>query len=520
MTEGRVAGSGGAGAGPVPSGRSGSGTRAAPGRRRRRSLTWRVSAFVAIIVSAALLVMVGVSGLVMTRWMTSSVDSDLQQNLMRMSDRRGGAPTPDRSAPSGGPMSGLGQDGVPSDLRGPGAGQGSLRLVSSGGQVQAGVVVDYEIVQLSEDSQAELLSVAADGRGHTVRLEDVGVFRVAAEDTDTGRVVVGQSLEDMTGTITTLVWVEGVLAVVLAVAVAVAGFGWVRREMRPLARVASTARHIGARDLQSRDIEPFDRVDRADARPGTEVGDVGLALNAMIDNVESALHVRATSERQLRQFVADASHELRTPLASIQGYTQLLQKDSVDTDLALSRITSESQRMSGLVEDMLLLARLDAGRELEAVPVDVVPLVVDALSDAHAAGPGHLWSLDIDEDAAASCVVIGDEAGMRQILANLLANARIHTPEGTHVVVGAHAGTGEVRISVADDGPGIPEEVRPIVFNRFVRGDTSRTRSGTGSSGLGLSIVSSLAQAMGGRVDLNTSEDGTTFTVVLPQFRE
>lgn len=590
----------------------------APVVHRRRTLSWRLSAFIAITVTVALLVMVGASGLAMRRWMTSQIDVDLRTNLHRVVTRveepRGGTPlagtgqsgtgtpSPIRGGAQSGPAlpgatplgegggspqdqggetsqeSGSGGSTVPQGLDGPGSTEGSLQLVSRDGTVLAGVVQDYQVVELGSAAQAALMGAPADGRGHTVDVPGVGEFRVVAEDTTAGRVVVGQSLARTARTAGTLVWVEGALAVLIAAAVALVGLRWVSREMAPLGRVAATARRIGALDLQSRRIEPFERVDPAAAEPGTEVGDVGQALNTMIDNVESGLRERMRSEQKLRQFVADASHELRTPLASIQGYAQLLQKESVDPETALTRISSESRRMSGLVEDMLLLARLDAGRELEAVPVDVVPLVVDAVTDAHAAGPDHRWTLDIDEDAAESCVVVGDEMGLRQVLANLVNNARVHTPAGTRVVVGVHAVAavpaervdrgdrggrvddhadradrggrgdrgdragpdpagglldgapaarrgwragsgprGSVVVTVADDGPGIPEAVRATVFDRFVRGDSSRARAGTGSSGLGLAIVSSISTTLGGRVELETSTAGTTFRVVLPR---
>ncbi len=516
------------------------------GVRHRRSLTWRISVFVSVVVSVALLVVVAVSGAAMRNWMTASIDEDLRDGLHRYATQRDdasggrgaaqGLPGSASAAPSpstgggapdgGGAQSGSpfepSQSGAPLELQGPGSNEGSLLLTRTDGVVLSGVVQDFSVVALAQTAQDQLLAVTPDGRGRTLRLDDVGVFRVMAEESEDGRlVVVGQSMAEATRTTTTLMWVEGMLAVVLAALVAVVGWRWTRREMRPLAKVASTARTIGALDLQTTRIEPFDRVDPADARPGTEVGDVGLALNTMIDNVESALTERVKSEQRLRQFVADASHELRTPLASIQGYTQLLQRDSVEPDLALSRISSESQRMSGLVEDMLLLARLDAGRELQVTPVDLVPLVIDAVSDAHAAGPDHRWSLDIDEDPGDSCVVLGDEAGLRQVLANLVNNARVHTPAGTHVTLGVHPGPeGRVSLRVSDDGPGIAPEVQAKAFDRFVRGDVSRARSGpghSGSSGLGLSIVSSITQGLGGHVDLESSPAGTTFTVVLPR---
>ncbi len=495
--------------------------------RRRRSLRWRVSALVALAVCVALVVISAASGIAMRQWMVSQIDEDLANSLERGPH--------DGDLPEGSPDASQDQtqsdSSAPEGLNGPGAGDGTLRLTSSGGDIESGVVQDHEIVSLDSDVEAKLLGVPATGAGHTVGLGDLGSFRVAAIDTGGRRIVIGQSLNSTNGVIATLIWVEGVLSVLIAAAVAFGALSWLSRELRPLARVASTARRIGDLDLHGASLRPLERVDPEDTEPGTEVGDVGQALNTMIDNVESALRERMRSEDRLRQFVADASHELRTPLASIQGYTQLLQRQSVDLELALTRISSESHRMSGLVEDMLLLARLDAGRELAAVLVDVVPLAVDAVSDAHAAGPDHVWSLDIGEDAV-SCVIRGDEAGLRQVFANLVNNARVHTPAGTHVVVGVHAcasgeraesvGGDAVVIRVSDDGPGIPEDMRVRVFDRFVRGDTSRSRSGSGagSSGLGLAIVSSIVESLGGHVELETSDEGTTFVVVLARVTE
>ena len=260
----------------------------------------------------------------------------------------------------------------------------------------------------------------------------------------------------------------------------------------------------------------------------------------MIDAVEDGMERRARSEAKLRQFVADASHELRTPLASVQGYAQLARRDidEASRTQALERISSEGARMASLVEEMLTLARLDGNRTLKRDTIDVIPLILDALSDAHVVAPDHAWELG----NAADIPVLGDEAALRQILTNLLANARVHTPAGTRVVVsltrsddeavaacvrarGCAKGKGKaegaqassmVTIRVADDGPGIPAEIRDRVFDRFVRGDSSRTRDGRGSSGLGMSIVESLARAMGGAVRLVDSEKGTVIDVTLP----
>ncbi|MDC4233439.1 HAMP domain-containing histidine kinase [Actinomyces sp. B33] len=527
---------------------------------RRRPLSTRISVFLAVVVLAALVVMVGASGFSLRTWMTVQTDRQLVDDLARAAGPAGEDRDPDDALdaldgvdaedgeaadaprPREHPSERVARGGFPGDFDGPGSGDGSLRLVVRDGEPVAGVIRDHTVVDMPAPGVRVLESLPLDSRPRTVDLGPFGRFRViAATGHDGTRVVVGQSTQRIESTTITLMALESGLALVIIVGAALVGRRWVVREMAPLGAVAATARRIGAEDLSSQGVEPFGRVPADVARPGTEVGDVGQALNAMIANVEGALRARDESERTLRQFVADASHELRTPLASIQGYTQLLQRDSIEPETALDRIASESARMSDLVEDLLLLARLDAGRELAADPVDVVPLAIDAVSDAHAAGPDHQWVLDVegDEDGAEPCVVRGDEAAIRQVLANLLTNARVHTPAGTRVDVsvrseprveadggpsstgergsGGAAAGGAVVIRVADRGPGIPEELRGTVFDRFVRGDASRTRAGTGSSGLGLSIVSSIAQALGGRVDLETSGAGTVFEVRLPR---
>jgi two-component system OmpR family sensor kinase len=237
----------------------------------------------------------------------------------------------------------------------------------------------------------------------------------------------------------------------------------------------------------------------------------------MLHRIAGALSARHASETRVRQFVADASHELRTPLAAIRGYTELAQRKRGDVPdevaHAMSRVESETERMTQLVEDMLLLARLDTGRPLEHAPVDLSRLVVDTVSDAHIAGPDHRWSLDLPEEPV---LVTGDEARLHQVLANLLANARTHTPPGTSVTTSLErtAGGGAV-LTVADDGPGIPEWLQPEIFERFARGDSSRSRRG-GSTGLGLAIVAAVVKAHRGTIDVRSGPGSTVFTVTFP----
>lgn len=525
-------------------------------RKRSRLLTVRLSRFLAAAVALALVTMLAASALAMHSWMTSKIDSSLESMLSRLEKNAELSlqqPVPPPPPPTAGSQDdhhddhGPSQSNSPSSsaspsehgprgLRGPGSSEGQLQLIKNDDEIVSGVVKQFDVVELDSGAQQQILSLRCDGHGHNVSLTNFGTFRIMCVQSESRTLVVGLSLAANNSTLIMLVALEGVIALVVIAGATFIGRKWIRREMLPLGEVAATARNIGSQDLiAAPTVDTFDRVDSSIAQPGDEVGDVGFALNTMIDNVETALQARAESEQRLRQFVADASHELRTPLASIQGYTQLLQRGATDQELALSRIASESARMSGLVEDLLLLARLDAGRELASDPVDVIPLAIDAVSDAHAAGPDHQWSLDLPEiddeaDSCTSCTVLGDESALRQVFANLVNNARIHTPAGTHVKVGVQsiAGTastpGFVRLSVADDGPGIAPELRATVFDRFVRGDTSRSRQGKGSSGLGLSIVSSIAEALGGRVDVDTlcegegkpGEHGTTFSVILP----
>lgn len=345
----------------------------------------------------------------------------------------------------------------------------------------------------------------------------LGGYRVVSVRTGDGSTVISglpmAGVTETTNTVTTLV-VGGTL--VGFVVVGAGGLWLVRRNLAPLQRVAHTATQVSRLKLGSGDVALAERVPRADTDPRTEVGQVGLALNNLLDNVEGALQSRHESEQRVRQFVADASHELRTPLASIRGYAELSRRERepvpASVTHALSRVESEALRMQGLVEDLLLLARLDAGRPLAREPVDLSLLTMDAVSDAHAAAPGHHWELDLPE---VPIEVTGDHARLHQVVANLLANARTHTPAGTKVVTSVRHDGDWVRVSVADDGPGVPEPLQRNVFQRFTRGDDSRNRA-SGSTGLGLSIVDAVTRSHGGRVELDSVPGNTTFTVLLP----
>ncbi|TWP38062.1 HAMP domain-containing protein [Leekyejoonella antrihumi] len=290
----------------------------------------------------------------------------------------------------------------------------------------------------------------------------------------------------------------------------------IRRSLAPLRRVAATASRVSQLPLSSGQVDMHERVPAVDTDPRTEVGQVGAALNDMLDHVDSALTARQISEMKVRQFVADASHELRTPLASIKGYAELSrrERDPVPADVshALNRIESEAGRMTSLVEDLLLLARLDNGRPLEKAPVDITRLAIETVSDAHAAGPRHEWKLDLPD---AGLEVLGDEARVRQVFINLLANARRHTRDGTTITTGVRPADGHAVISVCDNGPGIPPDLMPHIFERFTRGDSARTRT-EGSTGLGLSIVHAVVTAHHGWVTVKSRPGDTRFEIWLP----
>jgi two-component system OmpR family sensor kinase len=268
--------------------------------------------------------------------------------------------------------------------------------------------------------------------------------------------------------------------------------------------------------LDRGEVALAERVAAGDTDARTEVGAVGAAMNAMLDNVDAALSARQASEMRVRRFVADASHELRTPLAAIRGYAELTRRthEKVPRDVAhaIRRVESEAARMTTLVEDLLLLARLDSAQPLAADDVDLSAVVVDCVSDAHAVSSDHVWQLQLPDEAVH---VTGDGPRLHQVAANLLANSRTHTPAGTTVVVGLAGDPSGVMLTVTDDGPGIPDSLLPQLFQRFVRGDTSRSRA-AGSTGLGLSIVEAVVHAHHGSVSVDSRPGRTTFTVRLP----
>ncbi|GGJ00932.1 sensor histidine kinase [Streptomyces brasiliensis] len=372
-------------------------------------------------------------------------------------------------------------------------------------------------VDVTATDERRLAAVPADGRAHTVELSALDDYRVIATPGRDGDVlIVGLPLEPVQATVHRL---ELVAAVVFGAALAVTGVTgavWVRWSLRPLSRVAATATRVSELPLASGEVTLPPRAPESD--PRSEVGRVAGAFNRMLGHVEDALTKRHASEERLRRFAADASHELRTPVASVRGHAELalLHPGPVPPEVtrALERIAAESSRMGEMVDEMLLLARLDAGRPLERRPVDLTRLVLDAVTDARVTGPGHRWTLELPEDPV---TVTGDAHRLQQVLANLSANARLHTPVGTKVTVTLETDGTTASVRVHDDGPGVPEEVRSEVFERFTRADHRRhAHASGGGAGLGLSIVAAVTEAHGGSVGLESRPGATTFTVKLP----
>jgi two-component system OmpR family sensor kinase len=276
--------------------------------------------------------------------------------------------------------------------------------------------------------------------------------------------------------------------------------------LKPLEQVEDTAEAIAAGDLSAR---------LPAAKPDTEVGRLTTALNTMLARIEESFAVRVESESKLRRFVADASHELRTPLTAIRGFAELHRQGAVvgedKTKELINRIEKESIRMSSLVEDLLLLARLDQSRELAADPVDLNTLITEVTASARAAGPDHSIEVKLGES---EIFVLGDSLRIHQVIANLLANARTHTPAGTKIVITAEQGINETTVSVSDNGPGLSQADQERIFERFYRADPARVRNSIEGSGLGLSIVDAVMSAHGGYVSVKSKlGEGSTFTL-------
>jgi two-component system OmpR family sensor kinase len=334
--------------------------------------------------------------------------------------------------------------------------------------------------------------------------------RASIAQADEAMLLVASSLRDVHSTLHRLLAIELVVTALVLAAIAGLGLWLVRLGLRPLDAIGETASAIAAGDLSR-------RVERAEER--TEVGRLGLALNSMLARIESSFRAQEASERKLRRFVADASHELRTPLSAVRAYSELYDRGAAerpdDLERSMQGISRESERMSVLVEDLLLLARLDDGRPLEREPVELDEVVGEAVETAQAVDPERAIELH-----AEPATVLGDRVRLRQIVDNLLANVRAHTPAGTPASVSVRRKNGSAEIAVTDAGPGLDEEHLEHLFERFYRADASRSRA-SGGVGLGLAIVAAVAEAHGGTASASSRPgEGTTVAIALPLARD
>ena len=380
-----------------------------------------------------------------------------------------------------------------------------------------------------DDEQIEQLAAGLRAEGPlVVTIDGVGTFRVEGRSVDgQSIVVVGLSRDEVAATIARMLTTIGLLTAGGLILLAVATAWTIRAGLAPLRAVAATAERVSRQQLDQGEVSISERVPARQADPRTEVGRVGEALNTLLDHVDESLTARQRNEERMRAFVADASHELRTPLASIRGYSELSLKalglaprpepgpaavTLETTEASLERIQAQSLRMTSLVEDLLLLARLDEGQELVYGTVDLTRLAIDAVGDARPTGPDHEWVLEVGDEPV---LIAGDASRLQQVVTNLLANARTHTPAGTTVTVTVARDDGTAVLRVHDDGPGVDPRIADELFERFARGDRSRARQ-TGGTGLGLSIARAIVDAHGGSISVDSRPGDTAFEVRLP----
>lgn len=410
---------------------------------------------------------------------------------------------------------------------------GTLLIMSNiSGPTGAYVDDDGSVVELTDDEVSSIRGAVDPKTGWgNVTVPELGEYVIRLQPSVTGgSFAVGMPTSELASTVTqilttvTLLTLGGLLVLAAVIAFVI------RQSLRPLRVVADTAARVAAQPLAAGDVKITERVPDAEADDSDEIGRVGAALNTLLDHVDSSLAARQRNEERMRAFVADASHELRTPLAAIRGYSELslrslqqVQQQTRPTKAlveaaadqsgqGLERIHAASLRMTTLVEDLLLLARLDEGKELVYGAVDVSRIAVDAAADAQAAGPDHEWHVEVGEDPV---IVAGDATRLHQVVANLLTNARVHTPAGTRVTISVELDESDAVLRVHDDGPGIDPAVADELFERFARADSSRARQ-TGGTGLGLSIAKAIVAGHQGTIAVDSEPGSTTFEIRLP----
>ena len=389
----------------------------------------------------------------------------------------------------------------------------SLTVLDADGNIVGGLGGDLNKASISDYVRGLLPSEVAKHGDEPFTIEAAGAdFRAVARSlpNNSGTVVAAQSLEELDNTVSRLGFLFFFISLILLILMAIAARTVVAVGLRPLKTAEETAEEIASGNLSARMPE---------ASPNTEVGRLVTTFNTMLTRIEESFVARTKSEDKLRRFVADASHELRTPLTAIRGFSELYRQGAVkgeeDTKQLISRIEGESKRMSSLVEDLLLLARIDQSRAMRSEAVDIVKVVSDATASAQVSGPNHPITLIAPN---AEVFMLGDEVRIHQVVANLLANARAHTPDGTPIAVMITSNDDQVSVSVADKGPGMSEEDQKRIFERFYRADSSRVRSGEDGTGLGLSIVEAVMKAHGGSVAVESElGKGSKFTLTFPR---
>jgi two-component system, OmpR family, sensor kinase len=479
------------------------------------TLRARVLASVLVLCAAGLLALAAVTYTEQRSFLQGRVDQEVRQAgpaVSKALDEAGYTPAGDETAPHGGGGQGGGSPGG-----GPGPGAPGLNLPpgtcgqrrEADGKV-VGKLLCFTYGQTAPATPKIPISVPV---GKLLTVGSYGSsglnYRVyvSRDPEDADITLVAVPLTEVNQTLDRLLLVEGLVIAGVLLALGLAAYFVVRLGLLPLSRMEVTAGEIAGGEL-SRRVSPAD--------PKTEVGRLGLALNGMLDRLEQAFAERQASEERLREFLADASHELRTPLASIRGYAELFRigasSDAAGTELAMKRIEGEATRMGVLVEDLLTLARLDETPEMRRQPVDMSVLARDAVHDARATAPER----DIEVSAPDHAEVTGDPHQLRQVLANLMRNALVHTPSGTPIEVTVAQSDGSVTLSVRDHGPGLPDASPEMLFGRFWRAEGGRER-GRAGAGLGLAIVREVVEAHDGRIDAADADGGgARFVVRLP----
>ncbi len=491
----------------------------------RNPSTWHLRTRLVLVAMALLVAISGAIGLFSYASMDSFLTRQLDDRLLQASRISSAAGRPVTGNPGGRPD--------PLEARGQGIGTLSARI--SGGAVSSAGFLDNDAARASLSSADDqiLLGLRPNTApvDRTLSTGDYRLIAVATGDGDT--IVTGLPLAAKQNTLASLVWTMVVVSSGGLLVIGLVGTAMIRRTLKPLEQLSEVATKVSQLPLDAGEVALAVRVPPAAAHPGTEVGSVGYALNKMLDNVSNALESRQQSEMKVRQFVADASHELRTPLTAIRGYTELMRMTehfTPDGEKSLARVQSQSERMTTLVEDLLMLARLDEGQPIKVSDVDLTQLVIETVSDAKVMAPDHTWQLELPPEPV---VVRGDATQLHQVLANLLSNARKHTPRGTTVVAGVmRSAGGSAVLTVTDNGGGIAPGFIDQVFARFARADAARKNpvagaasgqaaalaapTAEGTSGLGLSIVQSIVQAHGGTVEVTSRPGRTEFAVRLP----